>query len=208
MQEIVAIIDRSGSMSGKEEDTVGGINATIDELKKNKTADENINFSLKFFDHESYLRIRSMDITKVNPIPVTDMKPRGQTAILDAMGDTILFFITKKIKDPNSFTSCIIYVATDGLENCSQRYTNNLVKNLIESGSQYGITLLYLAANQDAILEANKFGLNAEQAINYSETKDTTVNVYRSAGRAAKRVRSGQPAAFLHPERAASQALI
>ena len=205
MQEIVAIIDRSGSMLGKEEDTVGGINATIDELKQNKKADENINFSLKFFDHESYLRIRSMDITKVNPIPVTDMKPRGQTAILDAIGDTILFFITKKIKDPNSFKSCIIYVATDGLENCSQRYTNQYLKNLIESGSQYGITLLYLAANQDAIFEANKFGLNADQAINYSETKDTTENVYRSAGRAAKRVRSGQPAAFLQPERAASQ---
>ena len=205
MQEIVAIIDRSGSMLGKEEDTVGGINATIDELKQNKKADENINFSLKFFDHESYLRIRSMDITKVNPIPVTDMKPRGQTAILDAIGDTILFFITKKIKDPNSFKSCIIYVATDGLENCSQRYTNQYLKNLIESGSQYGITLLYLAANQDAIFEANKFGLNADQAINYSETKDTTENVYRSAGRAAKRVISGQPAAFLQPERAASQ---
>ena len=205
MQEIVAIVDRSGSMAGKEEDTVGGINATIDELKNNKNENENINFSLKFFDHESYLRIRSMDITKVKPIPVSDLRPRGQTAIL--MQWEILFFILlqKKLQIQMHFNSRVIYVATDGLENCSKRYTNVSLKNLIESAANYGITILYLAANQDAILEANKFGLNADNAINYSETKETTENVYRAAGRAAKRVRTGQPAAFLHPERTASQ---
>ena len=204
-QEIVAIVDRSGSMSGKETDTVGGINATIDELKNNKTENEIIKFSLKFFDHESYLRIRSLDITKVNPIPVSDLKPRGQTAILDAIGDTLLFFITKKITDPNAFSSCVIYIATDGLENCSKRYTNDSLKHLINSALNYGITLLYLGANQDAILEATKFGLNSNNAINYSETRETTENVYRSAGRAAKRVRTGQKAGFLEPERSASQ---
>lgn len=205
MQEIVAIVDRSGSMAGKEEDTVGGINATIDELKNNKNESDIINFSLKFFDHDSYLRIRSMDITKVNKIPVSDLRPRGQTAILDAMGDTILFFITKKIKDPNAFTSCVIYIATDGLENCSKRFTNNSLKNLIDTASNYGITILYLGANQDAILEANKFGLNSDYAINYSETRETTENVYRAAGRVAKRVRTGQNSAFLQAERCESQ---
>ena len=35
-QEFVAIIDRSGSMNGKVSDAVGGINASIDELKNNK----------------------------------------------------------------------------------------------------------------------------------------------------------------------------
>jgi hypothetical protein len=54
IQEVVAIIDRSGSMSGKEADTIGGINSTIEELKSNKS-NEIIKFSVKFFDHQEYI---------------------------------------------------------------------------------------------------------------------------------------------------------
>jgi len=62
IQEVVAVIDRSGSMQGKESDTIGGINATIDELKKNKEINTTINFSVKFFDHEEYLLLREKNI--------------------------------------------------------------------------------------------------------------------------------------------------
>ena len=58
-QEIVALIDRSGSMAGKESDTIGGINTTINELKDTKKEDEEIYFSLKLFDHEQILKIRN-----------------------------------------------------------------------------------------------------------------------------------------------------
>ena len=64
IQEVAAVIDRSGSMSGKEADTIGGINTTIEELKKNKTSTEIIKFSVKFFDHEEYLKFRNLDIEK------------------------------------------------------------------------------------------------------------------------------------------------
>jgi uncharacterized protein YegL len=205
IQEVVAIIDRSGSMMGKEEDTIGGINATIDELKKNKTETERINFSVKFFDHQEKVYINSMNLDEVNPLRVSDLKPRGQTALLDAMGNTLIYFINKKMKDPGCFETCIIYVATDGIENCSRKYCNKTIKNLIEEAKKYCIEVLYLAANQDAILEASKFGLNIEQAINYSETSEHVEAVYRSVASSAKRSRTGDSLAFTDAERQASQ---
>ena len=203
IQEVVAIIDRSGSMSGKEADTIGGINSTIDELKSNKM-NEIIKFSVKFFDDQEYIKIRSLDIENVRPLNVKDLIPRGQTALLDAMGCTISFFIDKKKSNPNSYNSCIIYVATDGYENCSKKFTNQSIKNLIEEAKNYSIEILYLGANQDAILEASKFGLDASQAMNYSENSETVESAYRSAARAAKRFRGGNNAGFLEAERTSS----
>ena len=203
IQEVVAIIDRSGSMSGKESDTIGGINSTIEELKSNKV-NEIIKFSVKFFDHQEYIKIRSLDIENVRPLNVKDLLPRGQTALLDAMGKTISFFINKKICEPNSFDSCIIYIATDGFENCSKKFTHENIKNLIEQAKNYSIEILYLGANQDAILEASKFGLDPKQAMNYSENTENVESAYRSAARAAKRYRFGDSIEFLEPERVES----
>lgn len=203
IQEVVAIIDRSGSMAGKEADTIGGINSTILELKNNKV-NEIIKFSVKFFDNHEYVKIRSLDIENIYPLKVSDLVPRGQTALLDAIGSTISFFINKKIRDNNSFNSCIIYVATDGYENCSKKFTNENIKNLIKEAKKYSIELLYLGANQDAILEASKFGLDVNQAMNYSENTENVESAYRSAAAVAKRYRSGESAGFLQTERNAS----
>jgi len=203
VQEVVAIIDRSGSMSGKEADTIGGINTTINELKNNRD-NEIIKFSLKFFDHEEYIKIRSVNIEDVIPLNITDLVPRGQTALLDALGTTISFFINKKMYDPNSYDTCVIYVATDGLENMSKKFKYIDIKNLIEEAKKYSIEILYLGANQDAILEASKFGLDAEQAINYDENAENIESAYCSAARVAKRYRSGSSPNFLNVERVAS----
>ena len=197
-------------MAGKESDTIGGINVTIDELKQYKI-DENgnsniiVKFSIKFFDHEEKLMIRSLDIENILPLKVSDLRPRGQTALLDAMGNTISYFINKKMCDQSSFDTCIIYIATDGIENCSKKYTKDNIKNLIEQAKKFSIEILYLGANQDAIFEANQFGLNTTQAINYSETTKTVEAVYRSAARAAKRYRTDGSLGFLEVERNESQ---
>lgn len=203
IQEVVAIIDRSGSMSGKESDTIGGINSTIEELKSNKD-NEIIKFSVKFFDHQENIKIRSLDIENVRPLNIKDLMPRGQTALLDAMGSTISFFINKKICNPSSYDSCIIYIATDGYENCSKKFTHENIKNLIEEAKKYSIEILYLGANQDAILEASKFGLDGNNAMNYSENTKNVESAYRSAAHAAKRYRSGNNVGFLDIERIAS----
>ena len=182
-QEVVAIVDRSGSMHGKVSDAVGGINASIDELKKNKN-DDDILFSLKIFDHHQDLLIRHKDIMDVKKLKESEFVPRGQTALYDAIYSSLTYFMERKLKDPSSFDSCIFYVATDGLENSSQ-ITSEKLKKMVEAAAQpiYNISILYLGSNQDSIGEAKKMGICEGQAINFSEETENVTSVYKSAAR-------------------------
>jgi uncharacterized protein YegL len=205
IQEVVAIMDRSGSMIGKEDDTIGGINAAITQLKEQRIETQdttNIKISIKLFDHQEYLLIRSMNIDKVRPIEKRQYVPRGQTALLDAIGNTLTYFINKKIIDENAYENCLVYIITDGHENASRYYTQQQIKDLISNAeTNYNIKIVYLAANQDAILEANRLGIDQSQALNYSETPENVESAYRSAASAAYRQRTGTNVGFTQAER-------
>lgn len=209
IQEVVGILDRSGSMNGKEADTVGGINTMLRELKSNATHEDDIRVSLKLFDHEEVMLWRSISLGSVEELKINEFVPRGQTALLDAIGHTLNFFMEKKLCDPNAYNSCLLYVATDGLENCSKYYNRTSIKKMIENAKEkYNIDVVYLAANQDAILEAGNIGIDPSLAINYNEDDNSTQAVYRAVGRVASAQRStseGSPFGFTHPERQASQ---
>lgn len=207
VQEVVAIIDRSGSMSGKEDDTIGGINSTFEVLKEGKEEGTVIKVSIKLFDHEEQMLIHSINLEQVHPIERRQYQPRGQTALLDAIGNTLSYFMEKKLKDSNAYDSCLVYVVTDGLENCSHNFTKTKIKELIKSADEnYNIKVIYLAANQDAIFEASQMGIGEGQAINYSETPENVDAVYRSAAHVAQRQRTTGDSSFTPLERASSQA--
>ena len=206
-QEVVAIIDRSGSMNGKEEDTLGGINAAFEQLKNEQEKNTNINVSVKLFDHEEELLFRSTNLKSVRPIERRQYIPRGSTALLDALGNTLHYFMSKKLTQQNCFDSCVIYVVTDGLENSSKIYNAEKIKKMItEAEKSYNIKIIYLGANQDAILEASKYGIGIESAMNYSENSKNVESAYRSLASAVKRVRTGEYNGFTNLERNASQA--
>lgn len=202
IQEVVAIIDRSGSMNGKEDDTIGGINTTFEVLKNGLQENDKINVSIKLFDHEENMLIRSLDIKEVIPINHDQYKPRGQTALYDAIGNSLTYFMEKKLNNPSCYNKCLIYVVTDGLENCSKKFNANTLKKLIKSAQEnYGIEIIYLAANQDAILEASKMGIAPTHALNYAETAENSNSTYRSAASVANRQRSGANTSFTQAER-------
>ena len=206
IQEVVAIIDRSGSMSGKEDDTIGGINSTFNVLKETKDENSEIKVSIKLFDHEEKLLVRSIDLENIRPIERKQYQPRGQTALLDAIGSTLNYFMEKKLNNPNAYDVCTIYVVTDGYENSSKYYSAKVIKSMITNAEEhYNIKILYLGANQDAILEASKFGINPSQALNYSETSENVDSAYRSVASAAYRQRATGEVAFTDLERIASQ---
>jgi len=192
IQEVVAVIDRSGSMRGKENDTVGGINAMLDELKSSKTDEDIIRVSIKLFDNEQLLNKRCVDISEIGEFLLSEFIPRGSTALLDAIGDTLRFFMEKKLREPTAYDTCLVYIATDGLENASTRHTRDVIKDLISNAeTTYNIKVVYLGANQDAILEAENIGISPNSAINYAENTENVEAVYRSAAAVAHRDRSG-----------------
>lgn len=208
IQEVVGILDRSGSMAGKEEDTVGGINSMIRVLKENADTSDIINVSIKLFDHEEKLLWNSKPLSEVTSLDIKEFIPRGQTALLDALGRTLNYFMEKRLMDPNAYSSCLVYVATDGYENASRLYSREYLKTLIQRAKEkYNIEVIYLGANQDAILEASNLGINPDQAINYTESSETTQAVYSAVGRVASSQRSNPSnnIAFLPAERQASQ---
>ena len=131
IHEVVAIIDRSGSMSGKEDDTIGGINSTFEVLKTQMEQNTQVKVSIKLFDHEEEMLITSIDLNNLKPITRNQYKVRGQTALLDAMGNTLNYFMQKKISDSNAYHSCTIYIVTDGIENSSKIYTSEKIKDMI-----------------------------------------------------------------------------
>ena len=205
-QAVVIVADRSGSMRGKEVDTVGGLNSCIDELKSTKEENDNIKVTLKLFDHEQINVWNSVPLENVENFQVSNFIPRGQTALYDAMGDSIKEYFDMKELDNTSFDSCCIYVSTDGYENASKKWNKNSLKELIKQAEElYNIKVMYLAANQDAILEAASMGISADRAINYNESGEAIEAVYRAAASSAVRTRSGQSSGFIQAERQASQ---
>ena len=206
IHEVVAIIDRSGSMMGKEDDTIGGINSTFEVLRNNKDINTNIKVSIKFFDHEEKMLIKSLNIDKVKPILHEQYCPRGQTALLDAIGNTLNYFMERKINDVKSYDCCTIYIVTDGYENSSKYYNTENIKSMISNAEEnFNIKILYLGANQDAILEASKYGINPSQALNYDENTDNILSAYRSVANAAQRHSNGGETGFTNIERTMSQ---
>ena len=206
-QHVIFNIDRSGSMTDKILDTIGGINNMLEELKKNKDKNIAIYVSIKLFDHEEIMLIRKKLIELVTPLTPNDFVPRGQTALYDSMGRSLNYLKKEKQnkKNLNLNEECLLVTATDGLENCSKQYNSYILKNLIqECKSYYNIKCLYLGANQDAILEAQKIGIDFGSAINYDETNENINAVYRSAAAVVKRSRTEENPSFSNVERQAS----
>jgi uncharacterized protein YegL len=205
VQEVVAIIDESGSMISKEEQTINGINSALQALSKEKEDNVKINVSIKFFNHNERILIRSLNIKDVRPIKLSQYVPHGHTALFDAIGNSLHYFMEQKLLDPKSYDSCLIYIVTDGMENVSKIYTSEKLKKMIENAQEnYNIQLIYLGANQDAILEAAKFGIDSAHAMNYSETRKNVEAAYVSAANVASRQRSGLDTAFTPIERTVS----
>ena len=86
LTEIVFILDRSGSMSGLEDDTIGGFNAMI-EKQKQESGEALV--STVLFDNDCEVIHDRVDIQKIEPMTGHEYYVRGCTALLDAVGGAI-----------------------------------------------------------------------------------------------------------------------
>ena len=175
--EIVFILDRSGSMSGFEADTIGGFNATIE---KQKEQDGKVYVSTVLFDNTSEVIHDRVDINEIKRMTRRDYQVRGCTALLDAIGGAIHHIgnIHKYARPEDVPEHTIFIITTDGMENASHRYSSDKVKEMIKRQSEkYGWEFIFLAANIDAVETAENIGIRKERAANYRQTKD---GVYRS----------------------------
>ena len=169
--ELVFILDRSGSMSGFEADTIGGFNSTIE---KQKEQDGKVCVSTVLFDNYSEVIHDRVDISEIKPMTRNDYQVRGCTALLDAIGGAIHHIgnVHKYARPEDVPEHTIFIITTDGMENASRRYSSAEIKAKIKHQSEkYGWEFIFLAANIDAEETAEDIGIRRELAVNY--TQDT-----------------------------------
>lgn len=170
--EFVAILDKSGSMSGLESDTIGGYNSM---LEKQKQVDGECVVTTVLFDHCYELLHDRIDIRAVQAITAEEYQVGGSTALLDAMGTTIqkIAKVQKSTAPEYRAEQVIFVIITDGAENSSRAYTINQIKALVEQHKERdGWEFMFLGANIDAIETARHFGIHEDRAQSFHADKE------------------------------------
>ena len=177
LTEIVFILDKSGSMSGLESDTIGGFNSMLE--KQKKTEGEAL-VSTVLFDSNFEVIHDRVEIKKVEPMNENTYTVGGCTALLDAIGRAIhhIANVHKYAREEDVPEHTIFIITTDGMENASREYDSGKVKSMIEKQKEkYGWEFLFLGANIDAVGTAKTFGITEDRAVNYhADSAGTRLN--------------------------------
>ena len=189
--ELVFILDRSGSMSGLETDTIGGFNAMIEKQKK---VDGKCFVSTVLFDNESEVIHDRAKLEKIEPMTDKDYTVRGCTALYDAIGGAIRHIgnIHKYARPEDVPENTMFVITTDGMENASNHYNNRQIKDMIEiQKKKYGWEFIFVAANIDAAETARSFGIDENRAVNYHADPKGTACLYDNVSDVVCSVRMG-----------------
>ena len=195
LTELVFIIDRSGSMSGLETDTIGGFNGL---LEKQKREEGEAYVSVVLFDDRTEVLYDRADIRKVEPMNDTQYYVRGCTALLDAVGGAIHHIgnIHKYAREEDVPEKTLFIITTDGMENASRAYSYDKVRSTIERQKEkYHWEFLFLGANIDAVKVAGRFGIKASRAARYEHDEAGTRLNYDVMSKAVSYARCAASAA-------------
>ncbi len=193
LTELVFILDRSGSMAGLEEDTIGGFNSMIE---RQKALDGTAYVSTVLFDNTMEVIHDRVSLHRIAPLTRRDYYVRGSTALMDAIGDAIhhIAMVHKYARPQDVPEHTMFIIITDGHENASRRYTCPEVRAMIEKEKkQYGWQFLFIGANIDAEETAESFGIDRQYAANYRADSIGTEKVYRNVSNAVENVRCCAP---------------
>ncbi len=192
LTELVFILDRSGSMTGLEGDTIGGFNAM---LEKQKKVDGDALVSTVLFDDRSEVIHDRLDIKKMEPLTDKEYYVRGSTALLDAVGFAIQHIgnVHRYARDEDRPESTLFVITTDGMENASRHFRYDEVKRLIQKQQdKHGWEFIFLGANIDAAQEAERFGIKAGMSANYHADSVGVCMSYDVVSEAAMNLRTNK----------------
>ena len=166
--ELVMVLDKSGSMQGLESDTIGGFNSMIE---KQKALDVPVRVTTVLFNDKTDVLYESRNIGAVKPLTDKEYEVGGTTALLDAVGSTILNVKREPVVKTKG-TKVIFVIITDGMENASTEFTKPKVKQMISDKQEKADwDFIYLGANIDAVTEADAIGVKKANAVTYRNTE-------------------------------------
>lgn len=175
--DLIFLIDRSGSMYGSEEDTIGGFNSFIE---KQKSKEGTTRVTTILFDHEYELLYKRKPIDDVDKLTKDTYYVRGSTALLDAIGKTITT-LDREIENKVLFV-----IMTDGMENASVEFSKSQISNMIKNHSW---EFIFIGADIDSYSEARSMGIKMTHTANYEKSARGVGKLYESVDIAADTIR-------------------
>ena len=179
LTEIVFILDRSGSMSGLEYDTIGGFNGFI--KKQAETGQTSLTTIL--FDDKYEILYNGIDARNAL-LTEAEYFTRGSTALLDAVGKTINDVGRRLGETPECLRpgKVIFVITTDGMENASQEYSYDKVKKMITHQTEkYKWEFIFMGANIDVVNEGKRLGIKAERSFEFTATDIGVAEMFSDA---------------------------
>lgn len=176
LTELVFILDRSGSMNGLEDDTIGGFNSFIE---KQKDVDGECLVSTVLFNSHSKVIYDRVSLDSIEKMTRKDYIPNGTTALIDAMGDAIHHIKTvhRYIREEDRPANTAFVIITDGQENDSHKYSSDEVKNMVNKQKEEGWEFIFLGANIDAVETAKQYGIEESRSARFhNDTKGIKTN--------------------------------
>jgi uncharacterized protein YegL len=177
LTEIIFLLDRSGSMSGLERDTIGGFNAFIE--RQCQLEGETL-LTTVLFDDQYEVLWNGKDAAETR-LTEKEYYVRGTTALLDAVGKTILDVGHRLSKTPEERrpSNVIFVITTDGMENASHEFTYQKVRELIKHQQEkYSWEFIFMGANIDAAQEADSLGISIENAFDFEASEAGVEKMY------------------------------
>jgi hypothetical protein len=189
--DINIVLDRSGSMETVKSDTIGGFNAFLNEQK---AVEGKATITLVQFDDIYEEVYKAVNISEAKPLDDQTFVPRGWTALLDAIGRTIID-IGKRLasmKEDERPANVIFVILTDGLENSSREFNSQQISEMIKHQRDvYKWEFVFLGANQDAIVTAGNMGITQANALTYAANPAGTQAAFGSVARNVAAYRMG-----------------
>lgn len=180
LTHIIFVVDRSGSMSGIASDMIGGYNEFI---KKQKEIDGECFVSFYQFDDVYEAVFERVPLSKVKDLDAKTYEPRNSTALYDAIGKTANNYgaYLSSLKEDERPERILFVTITDGLNNASQEFTLEQVRNIIKHQTDdYKWDFVFLGSNIDAWDTGANLGVKGTSTLQFANTKGSVQNAFQS----------------------------
>lgn len=142
---VVFLLDRTGSMQTVKQETIGGFNGYLDELRK-KRESKDIRFHFRQFDTISLDVVQDCALKDVRKLNEETYQPRGGTPLYDAIGKTV-----KALEKATNKAKVLFVTLTDGQENSSSEWNHKGIQALIkEKEDKDKWTFAYIGVGPEA----------------------------------------------------------